>query len=102
MKPLNILDRKILNLVLQSHSKAPSELLYLETGCLSLLDIDTVRRLIYLHSILQRPETEIVRKVFFEQKKNPCRGDWITIVEADIVQLQITFDYIEGCSAEVF
>jgi hypothetical protein len=77
-------------------------MLYLETGCLSLSDVVTVRRLMYLHTILQRPENEIVRKVFLEQRNNPCRGDWVILVEADMLQLHIDFDQIEGCSAELF
>ena len=101
-KSLNVLDCKTLKLVLQSHSKVPSEMLYLETGCLSLSDIVTVRRLMYLHIILQRPETEIVRKVFAEQRSNPCRGDWVTLVEADLLELHIDFDQIGRFSAEVF
>ena len=40
-----------------------------------------------LHTILQRPETEIFRKVFTEQRKNPCTGDWITLVEAELKEL---------------
>ena len=91
-----------MKLVLQSHSKVPSEMLYLETGCLPLSDAVTVRILMYLHTILQRQETEIVRKVLAEQRSNPCRGDWVTLVEADLVELHIDFDQIGGCSAEVF
>ena len=87
---------------MQSHSKVPSEMLYLETGCLPLTDVVTVRRLMYLHTILQRPKTEIVRKVFSEQKNNPCKGDWVTLVEADMAELDINFDQIEGCSVEIF
>ena len=97
-----MLDRKILKLVLGSHSKAPSEMLYLETSCLPLSHIITKRRLMYLHTILQRPETEIIRKVFTEQKKNPCKGDWITLVEADITEIGMSFEQTEGCSEELF
>ena len=34
MEVLNVLDRKILKLITGSHSKAPFEMLFLETGCL--------------------------------------------------------------------
>ena len=102
LKALCVLDRKMLKLVLNSHSKAPSEMLYLETGCLPLSQVITVRRLMYLHTILQRPETEIVRKVFTEQRNNPCKGDWVTLVEADLKELGMDFELIGRCSEDVF
>ena len=40
--------------------------------------------------------------MFAEQRCNPCRGDWVTLVEADLVELHIDFDQIGGCSAEIF
>ena len=46
LKCLSVLDRKILKLALGSHSKVPSEMLYLETGCLPLTDVITVRQLL--------------------------------------------------------
>ena len=63
-------------------------MLYLETGCLPLSHIITVRRLMCLHTKLQGPETEIIRKVFTEQKRNPCKGDWVTLVEADMFGIE--------------
>ena len=75
-------------------------MLYLEKGCLPLSQ--DITRLMYLHTILQRPETEIIRKVFTDQKKNPCKGDWITLVEADMSDIGIDFEQIEGCSEEFF
>ena len=56
----------------------------------------------YLHTILQRPETEIVRKVFTEQRNNPCKGDWVTLVEADLKELGMDFEQISRCSEDVF
>ena len=56
----------------------------------------------YLHTILQRPETEIVRKVFTEQRNNPCKGDWVTLVEADLKELGMDFEQIGRCSEDVF
>ena len=37
-----------------------------------------------------------------EQRSNLCRGDWVTLVEADLVELHLEMDHIGGCSAEVF
>ena len=92
LKVLAVLDRKILRLILNSHSKSPSEILYLETGCLPLKDVIVVRRLSYLHTILNRPDNEIIKKVYMAQKKNPCKGDWVNLINADKRDLDITCD----------
>ena len=99
-----MLDRKILKLALGSHSKVPSEMLYLETGCLPLLDVITARRLLYLQTILKRPDHEVLKRVYMEQKKNPCRGDWVKLVEADLVELEISYneEKIASVSEDIF
>ena len=39
-----------------------------------------------------------------EQKKNPCRGDWVKLVEADLVELEISYDEekIASVSEDIF
>ena len=39
-----------------------------------------------------------------EQRKNPCKGDWVKIVEKDLEELQIVYDEakIASVSEEVF
>ena len=78
-----MLDQKILRLIFISHSKSPSEILYLETGCLRIQDVITVRRLSYLHTILERSDDEIIKKVYLAQKKQPCEGDWVILIDND-------------------
>ena len=41
------------------------------------------RRLVYHHHILQRPKTELIRKVYSAQKTKPTKGDFIELVEKD-------------------
>ena len=83
IKMLEVLDRKILRQILGAHCKSPNEMLYLETGALPLSHVIAVRRLLYLQNILKKHLTEITRKVYIAQKENPCKGDWITIIEGD-------------------
>ena len=45
---LNVLHRKIILLITGAHSKTPSELLYLETGALTISHVIAVRRHLYL------------------------------------------------------
>ena len=67
-------------------------MLYQETGCLPLENVITARRLLYLQAILHKEEHEIIRKVYTEQKQNPCKGDWVNLVEADMKQLENELD----------
>ena len=87
-----MLNRKILCLILNSHSKSPSEILYLENGCLPLKDVITVRRLLYLHIILERHDNDIIKNIYLVQKNQPCLGDWVKLIEADKNYLSISLD----------
>ena len=83
MKCLEILDRKILKLVLGAQCKSQSEMLFLEAGALPLSHILSIRRLCYLRTILQRDEKEITKRVYRAQKKNPVSGDWVLLIQED-------------------
>ena len=48
---LQVLDRKILRLILGAQAKVPFEMLYLETGALEIKHVIAVRRLVYLQNI---------------------------------------------------
>ena len=59
LQVLEVLDRKILRLILGSHSKAQNEMLYLETGVMEIRHVVAVRRLCYLKKFLNRPDGEL-------------------------------------------
>ena len=80
---LEVLDRKILRVILGAHCKVPSEMLYLETGAISISNVISVRRLLYLQTILKKTDNEIVKKVYIAQKVSPCNGDWIKLIDSD-------------------
>ena len=58
LEVFEVLDRKILRLILGAHSKAPNDMLYLETGVIPIHHVVAERRLCYLKSILNRPDYE--------------------------------------------
>ena len=37
----------------------------------------------YHHTILNRDDTEIVKKIYVEQRKNPTKGDFVELIEED-------------------
>ena len=51
---------------------------------MSMKNVISVRRMIYLKTILDRHDNEIIKKVYNEMKSNPYKGDWIKLVEGDI------------------
>ena len=91
IKVLELLDRKILRLILGAQGKVPCEMLYLETGALELNHVIAVRRIVYLQKILKKHESEIIKKIYNAQKKSPCYGDWVLLVEADKIKYEIEY-----------
>ena len=88
-KELNKIDHYILKLIIGSHSKAPTEQLYLETSTLSVTQTISVRRMIYLQTVLQRPEGELIRNIYEAMKSEPLPGDWYNLVQKDFLEVNL-------------
>ena len=73
---LERVDLMLLRKTLKSHSKTPKEAFFLETGLLPIKYVAIQRRLMYLHTILSRPESELIRKVYQVQKSLHTSCDW--------------------------
>ena len=60
------------------------------------------RRILYLHTLLQRDNNELTRKVYEAQKQNPTNGDFSEIVQKDLQYLSdhLTEHYIKTKSKE--
>ena len=58
------LDKYLMKKILNVHSKAPIELLYLETSAIPLNFILAGRRINYLHNILTRDSNELVKRAY--------------------------------------
>ena len=80
---LEKIDANFLRKTLKSHSKTPKEALYLETGLLPIRYLAMQRRLMYLHNILKKPKTELIRKVYETQKILPTKNDWFQQISED-------------------
>ena len=78
------------------HSKTSKEFLYLETGSTPIKWVLKQRRINYLKHILTLEENEIVEKVFMAQKDNPTSGDFVKLVEQDLMDLGITQAQVES------
>jgi hypothetical protein len=84
------LDHYLIKKIIGTHSKVPSEMLYLETSAIPIDFILASRRINFLHHILTRPSHELTRRIYEEQKSNPVEGDWCTLVERDKVMVGMT------------
>ena len=80
---LSNVDHQLICFITGAQAKTPVEFLFLETGCLPLEYIISTRRLIYLQNILQRNNTELVKRVYIAQKANPTPGDFVDLLKED-------------------
>jgi hypothetical protein len=84
LKDLEIIDHKIMRLIIGAQAKVPTEMLYLETAQLEIKYVITIRRLMYLYTLVTREEDELTNKIYQSMKANPLKGDWIHLVNEDL------------------
>jgi hypothetical protein len=46
----------------------------------------------YLHNILSREESELVKRVYQAQRDKPTKGDFVELVKADLEMIGATLD----------
>ena len=76
-------DEALLRGILGAHPKIPLEALYLESRSIPIRYIIASRRIMYLHAILKKDGTEMVRRVYEAQKNDPSPGDFTELVKQD-------------------
>ena len=82
--------------ILSAHSKTPKVLLYLETGNIPLRFTIQSRRMNFLWYILNEEDNSLIKTFFMAQYENPSKGDWVSQIQIDLIELGInyTFDQI--------
>ena len=81
---LEVIDHQVMRVICNSHAKTAIEYLYLETGEKPLRHIISSRRLLYLHHILSKEDSELVKKVFQAQQANTTKGGFVNLIRIDI------------------
>ena len=89
MEILEKIDLMMIRKILKGHSKTAKEAFYLESGLVPIRFVVMKRRIMYLHHILHRPETEMIRKVYEVQKHVQTKNDWFGLVHKDMNYLNI-------------
>ena len=64
-------------------------MLYLETSQVPIKDIISVKRLLYLHEILSKDQSELIYQIYSAMKDAPLKDDWIYLVEEDKIKFNI-------------
>ena len=86
-------DEKLLRRILESPSKSPKCMLYLETGCRPIRYLIMMRQLMFLHYILNEDDNSLIRRFLNTQVKNPGKNDWIITVKKTLETLDIHLDF---------
>ena len=90
IEELEILDRVLLRHILGLPSSTPTEFLYLETGCLNIGTILKMRRVNYLHYLLQSDEDKMLSQFFKTQYNFPVKDDWTEQVKQDLEDFELS------------
>ena len=102
-RPIEILeasDANFFQMCFGTNSKTVRDAYYLETGKLKIRHAIAKRRMLYLHTVLNRGEQDLVKKVYLAQKLVPARHDWANLVKKDkeIYEVDLSDDEIAEMS----
>ena len=102
IETLEKLDRDFFRNLFQSGSGTPIESFHLATHTMPLRFIIIGRRLMFYWSILQKSESELVRKFLTAQELNPVKNDLCLQFKDDLNTCEITLKMKNGDSKSLF
>ena len=83
MVRLEQVDIAMLLSLAEGHSKTSRAFVILEFGVLKVRHLIMVRRLMYHHHLVTRPNHELIKKVYLKQKEDSLKGDWFRSLKED-------------------
>ena len=94
------IDQALLKGLIGAHSKIPIPAIYLETAQIPMRFILACRRILYLHTILNRSPEDLINRVYKAQKSDPTPGDFCQLVAEDfqLIGCQLTEEEIQAMS----
>ena len=95
IKDLETIDHMILRAIIGAQAKGPVETLYQETSSLSISSVISSRRMIYLKTILDKSNEEVVKKVYLAMKENPIKNDWYHFMKSDLEKMNILLNDVQ-------
>ena len=92
---LESVDKLFWKKVLQCPVTTPTEVIMLETDSMPIRHIIQSRRLMYYWEILQRDDSELLKRFFKGQEISPCKNDWVLQIKQDLEECKITLSESE-------
>lgn len=86
-------DERILRQHFETHSKAPREMIYLETATIPIRFLIMKKRIIYLNYLLNQEANSLVNKFLKAQIDKILPGDWVSLVNQDLKDLDIALSF---------
>ena len=102
---LEDLDHQFLRHIFEVPRSVPICALFLETGSISLETIIKMRRVCFLHYLVNLTNEEMLYQFFIAQWERPSRiNEWTTEVKANMVDFNISddFDFLKSQSQDAF
>ena len=73
---LEQVDMALLLSLAEGHTKTRRAFVLLEFGVLKVRHLSMIRRFMYHHHLVTRPNHELINKVYLKQKEDSLKGDW--------------------------
>ena len=89
VEKLEQVDESLLRRFLEVGQGCPKEMLYLELGCMPIRYIIMIRRILFLHYLLNEEKDSLINRVLVAQSETPSKNDFIVEVEKDLEHLEI-------------
>ena len=89
---LESIDVQFLKSVLKAPKCTPTEMLYLEFGCIPFSHLIMKRRILFLHYILNEDGNSILNRFLVAQVRSQKKNDWIYQVQNDLKKLNLNQD----------
>ena len=101
---LEDIDLMFIRKLVKGHAKTAKEAFHMETGLLPIRFVCMKRRVMYLHHILSKPTSEMIRRVYEVQKQIYTKNDWYSLVQDNKNELgiQLSDEEISKMSKERF
>ena len=81
---LENIDHQLMHFICNGHAKTAVDFLYLESGYIPLKNMVSMRRIMYLHHLLNISDHELIKRVLLAQRENPTNGDFPELVKPDL------------------
>ena len=86
-------DEALLRRILEVSQGCPKEMLYLELGCMPIRFTIMMRRIMFLHYMLQEDPNCLIQRVLQAQISQPSKNDFVPTVESIFEELEIYLSY---------